>query len=549
MSGFSFRSFTYMLLIAFLIWSFNFEACIARRGKHWRQSRDVSSSVYKKKGKNYGNSHNKNHGGGSNSKPKKGTPTLPKPPSHKGTPTLPKPPTHKGTPSPPYPTPSYPSPPSDDTPITPPPKSYNGGHSSSTTTFNVLNFGAKGDGKSDDTKAFQATWAEACKVESSTMLVPADYVFFVGPISFSGPYCKPNIIFQLDGTIVAPTNPNAWGKGLLQWLDFTKLVGITIQGSGIIDGRGSVWWQDYPYDDPIDDEEKLIVPLNHTVGSPPLPVENELGGKMPFVKPTALRFYGSFNPIVTGITIQNSPQFHLKFDNCNGVLVHDVSISSPGDSPNTDGIHLQNSKDVLIYSSTLACGDDCISIQTGCSNVYVHNVNCGPGHGISIGGLGKDNTRACVSNITVRDVNMHNTMNGVRIKTWQGGSGSVQGVLFSNIQMSEVQLPIVIDQFYCDKRSCKNQSAAVYLDGINYERIKGTYTVKPVHFACSDSLPCTDVSLTSVDLKPIQEKYHLYNPFCWQTYGELKTPTVPPIDCIQVGKPTNNRIQTDHDLC
>lgn len=64
-------------------------------------------------------------------------------------------------------------------------------------------------------------------------------------------------------------------------------------------------------------------------------------------------------------------------------------------------------------------GDDCISIQTGCSNVSVHNVNCGPGHGISIGGLGKDNTRACVSNITVSDVNMYNTKNGVRIKTWQ----------------------------------------------------------------------------------------------------------------------------------
>lgn len=64
-------------------------------------------------------------------------------------------------------------------------------------------------------------------------------------------------------------------------------------------------------------------------------------------------------------------------------------------------------------------GDDCISIQTGCSNIYVHNVNCGPGHGISIGSLGRDNTKACVSNITIRDVNMHNTMNGVRIKTWQ----------------------------------------------------------------------------------------------------------------------------------
>ena len=46
-------------------------------------------------------------------------------------------------------------------------------------------------------QAFQAAWGAACKVEASTMLVPADYTFYVGPISFSGPYCKPNIVFQV----------------------------------------------------------------------------------------------------------------------------------------------------------------------------------------------------------------------------------------------------------------------------------------------------------------------------------------------------------------
>lgn len=176
-------------------------------------------------------------------------------------------------------------------------------------------------------------------------------------------------------------------------------------------------------------------------------------------------------------------------------------------------------------------------------------MNCGPGHGISIGGLGKDNTKACVSNITVRDIIMHNTMNGVRIKTWQGGSGSVQGVLFSNIQVSEVQLPIIIDQFYCDKRNCKNQTAAVALSGIHYEKIRGTYTVKPVHFACSDSMPCSEVTLTDIQLKPIQERYHLYDPFCWQSYGELYSPTVPPIACLQAGKPSSSKTQTDQDTC
>lgn len=74
---------------------------------------------------------------------------------------------------------------------------------------------------------------------------------------------------QLDGTIIAPTDAKSWGSGLMQWLEFTKLVGITIKGNGVIDGRGAVWWQDTPYDDPLDDELKLIIPLNKTILRPP----------------------------------------------------------------------------------------------------------------------------------------------------------------------------------------------------------------------------------------------------------------------------------------
>lgn len=82
-----------------------------------------------------------------------------------------------------------------------------------------------------------------------------------------------NFFSQLDGTIIAPSNANAWGRGLLQWLEFTKLVGITIQGKGTIDGSGSVWWQDYPFEDPIDSESELITPLNNTIQQhPPMPV-------------------------------------------------------------------------------------------------------------------------------------------------------------------------------------------------------------------------------------------------------------------------------------
>ncbi|MCL7028540.1 hypothetical protein MKW94_011140 [Papaver nudicaule] len=505
------KHFTFTLLIVILVWSSTYQSCNARRGKHWRRSRTTSDSLYKKKYKNHGNNHN-HRGSGYKSK------SPPKPPV-------------KGY-SPAVPPPSY-----DDGPPT-----------ISSTAFNVLQFGAKGDGNTDDTKAFEAAWAAACKVEASTVVVPPNYVFLVGPISFSGPYCRQNIVFQLDGTIIAPMSWKSWGSGLFQWILFSKLNGISVQGNGIIDGRGSLWWKESSQLD----ESLLVEPRTNTTtdkNNPQAVTSSDLYGQMPSIKPTALRFYGSFNATVTGITIQNSPQCHLKFDNCVGVEVFNMNVTSPGNSLNTDGIHLQNSRDVVIHSTNLACGDDCVSVQTGCSNIYIHNVNCGPGHGISIGGLGKDNTKACVSNITVRDVVMHNTTNGVRIKTWQGGSGSVQGVLFSNIQVSEVEFPIVIDQYYCDKRICKNQTSAVALSGINYEKIRGTYTIKPVHFACSDSLPCEGVTLTNIKLEPQQERYRMFNPFCWQTFGELNTPSLPPIDCLQIGKPSSNRIQSNRDSC
>ena len=38
-------------------------------------------------------------------------------------------------------------------------------------------------------------------------------------------------------------------------------------------------------------------------------------------------------------------------------MVYNLTISSPEDSPNTDGIHLQNSKDVNIHHTNLACGN------------------------------------------------------------------------------------------------------------------------------------------------------------------------------------------------
>ncbi|GLT46425.1 hypothetical protein SLA2020_201750 [Shorea laevis] len=374
-----------------------------------------------------------------------------------------------------------------------------GSHPNGSRIFNVLSFGAKGDGDADDSKAFLAAWKAACNVPGATVEIPAELKFLVKPIAFQGP-CMPNLSLQIDGTLLAPPKISSWTKySLFQWINFKWVHNFTIQGNGAVDGQGSSWWKA---------NSKKFKHISN-------------------MKPTAIRFYASYNVTVRDIKIINSPQCHLKFDSSSGIKVDNITISSPESSPNTDGIHLQNTQDVEIKYSNIGCGDDCVSIQTGCSNIHIHHIDCGPGHGISIGGLGKDKSIGCVSDIIVEEISLQNTFAGVRIKTWQGGMGSVKNVTFSNIQVADVKVPIIIDQFYCDKNICKNQTGAVAISGVKYDQIIGTYSVQPVHLACSSDIPCTDVDLIDIQLKPSMGYGGFQPALCWNSYGKSQAPLLP----------------------
>ncbi|KAM7481840.1 hypothetical protein LguiB_006423 [Lonicera macranthoides] len=391
-------------------------------------------------------------------------------------------------------------------------------------TINVMSFGAIGDGVTDDTQAFKMAWDSACQSNSAILLVPNSYTFMVQSTIFTGP-CKSGIVFQIDGTIMPPDGPNLWPKTISkrQWLVFYRINGMLMQGGGVIDGRGEKWWN--------------------------LPCKPHRGvkGKTapgPCDSPVAMRFFMSSNLSVKGLEIKNSPQFHIRFDNCRGINIDTIQIKAPALSPNTDGIHVENTNDVKIYNSVVSNGDDCVSIGAGSYNVYIRNITCGPSHGISIGSLGNKKSRACVSDITVTDSVIKNSDNGVRIKTWQGGSGSLSKVTFNNIRMENVRNPIMIDQYYCLSKRCMNQSSAVFISNVLYQNIKGTYDTRsaPLHLACSDTLPCMNITLSDVDLLPaIGGKHIVLDPFCWNAYGALKTPTIPPVFCLLGGNPKSSQ--------
>ncbi|XP_061348243.1 polygalacturonase-like [Gastrolobium bilobum] len=343
-------------------------------------------------------------------------------------------------------------------------------------TVNVDDYGAKANDGIDDTLAFEKAWNEACST-GGDLVVPESRVYHLKPIKFSGP-CKKNTAFTIYGTIKAWPQMSAYQKDSRLWIMFETVMNLTVDGGGIFNGNGKKWWQN-------------SCKINES-----LPCKEA---------PTAVTFYECNNLRVANLMFKNAQQMHVKFQKCNNVRAMNLVVKAPGKSPNTDGIHITETQNIVISNSVIGTGDDCISIVSGSQNVRAKDITCGPGHGISIGSLGAGNSEAEVSNVVVNRATLTGTTNGVRIKTWQGGSGYARNIKFMNIVMRNVTNPIIIDQNYCDKKegSCQEQESAVGLSNVVYQNIRGTSASEvAIKFDCSKTVPCKGIYLKDVVLTP-----------------------------------------------
>ncbi|GER27672.1 pectin lyase-like superfamily protein [Striga asiatica] len=90
------------------------------------------------------------------------------------------------------------------------------------------------------------------------------------------------------------------------------------------------------------------------------------------------------NARVEGVNLIDSMGFHMHITESSRVTIDGIKIRAPGNSPNTDGIHISKSDAVTVSKSVIQTGDDCISIGQGLTDLTVNGVTCGPRHGIRI---------------------------------------------------------------------------------------------------------------------------------------------------------------------
>ncbi|CAH1417499.1 unnamed protein product [Lactuca virosa] len=341
--------------------------------------------------------------------------------------------------------------------------------------FDVTKFGAEIDG--EISKPLCDAWVKACSATTpSTVLVPKGR-FCLNVVEFKGP-CKNPVEVKIDGTLIGPEDPITIPKGV-QWITFSYLNNMTLSGNGTLDGvGGAMAWST---NDPTATVKK---------GSP-------------------LQYNLSFNfitnSLITGITTKDSKNFHVNLMTCTNVTFDNFHIEAPAESPNTDGIHIGWSKHITIKNSVIETGDDCVSIGDGCEDLHIEGVKCGPGHGISVGSLGRNPTEKPVIGVYVKNCSFVETANGVRIKTWPDSVPmEVKDIYFEDLSMEKVENPIIIEQDYCPHVQCNKQKPSlVRVHNVFIKNVKGTSTSQsPIKLRCSTANNgCENVHISDIDLK------------------------------------------------
>ena len=370
------------------------------------------------------------------------------------------------------------------------------------------------DEAKEDTAAIQAAidgFAAKCQPGQAIELAPgakgAD-AFLSGPLEW-----KEGVTLLVDKgvTLFASRNPADYdvsgpgtcgtipSKGPCKAFLTIRAKNVGIMGDGTIDGRGGAkllgqdisWWG-------------LAVKGEPTAALP---------NGIPYSDPRLISASDADGFTLYRITLHDSPNFHVGVSRTDGFTAWGVHLKTPVHEPgpgdprprNTDGIDPGSSTNITIAHSWIDNGDDNIAIKTGVTHMSVLDNHFYSGHGMSIG----SETNTGDSFLLVDGLTEDHTTSGIRIKSNATRGGLVENLVYRNICMRDVPIPIAISPYY------NNQTVEAFVDpGIKGDRIPEyrkivlenitSLTAGDVLIAGYDEAHRTQVELKNVNLEGIR---------------------------------------------
>lgn len=292
--------------------------------------------------------------------------------------------------------------------------------------YDVTDFGAAGDGVTDDRAAIQAAIDTCTENGGGHVLIPGGRVFYSAALQL-----KPNVDLHLEkGAVLKATacledylrpceklnseadlafgNP-VTGKPAYVFLYGFEAHHCTISGEGVIDGNGHSF---------VKRKNKYYVTGDF------------------YPRPTVIYIEKSNHISFRDITIVNAPFWTLHPAGCDDVLIDKIRILNDLDVANSDGIDPDHCTNVRILGCHITCADDCICLKTTngnreygpCENVLISDCTLiSTSAAIKIGTEGVGDFR----NILVSNCIISKSNRGLSIQIRDGGN--VENVSFVNI--------------------------------------------------------------------------------------------------------------------
>lgn len=333
-------------------------------------------------------------------------------------------------------------------------------------SVSILDYGAVPDGITSNTEAFSKAVAAVAKMGGGHILVP-EGIFLTGPIVLKD--CMDLHLERGAVILLSPDKREFWdGKSVRPGISASKRHDVSISGEGIIDGNGAWWrpvkrgkvsdveWKEYrKMGGTVSEDGSLWYPfgLNH------LPDIAGDARSQERLRTHLVRFTDCRQVSVTGVTIQNSPKFHLVPQRCQDVTIEGVTVRCPWNAQNGDGIDLMQCERVLVARCIVDVGDDGICLKGGagekalkdgpCKDIVIEYNTVFHAHGGFV--IGSEFSGG-MENIIVRHNTFCGTDTGLRFKSAPERGGKTSGIRIHDIIMTDIKdQAIVLQTDYADR--------------------------------------------------------------------------------------------------
>jgi Glycosyl hydrolases family 28/Pectate lyase superfamily protein len=288
--------------------------------------------------------------------------------------------------------------------------------------YNVVEFGAAGDGIRKDTASIQEA-IDSCSADGGGVVYfPSGYRFLIGTIYLENDitiYIAENSILlgsteikdYRDDTGICPYYPEPLDRCLIYGKGKNN---ISFAGNGCIDGQFRENFLD-KHDNPLEtdrDQRPMLIRLENCSQ----------------IAMRELEIKGAYSWCI-----------HLKY--CSEVKINQLTISND----RQDGLNIESSTNITISDCNLYCGDDGIALTTSDREKPLKNLtvtNCiisSRWAGIRLGPLSKGN----FENIIISNSVLQNCGGGgIKIGMFEGAE--IKNCIFSSLIMDTVTAPVLI---------------------------------------------------------------------------------------------------------